>query len=194
MAKKKIASLMLIGAAVCLTACGDKTTISDSVEKTEEVNATSNMDENVYEKYEELYDSGNLSDEDTAKLETLNTEASQKIASLGDSFFVCEINSIDFDNNTINYNKVEWLTDEDEDKISELGIADDMPNGYYLYDESKEEENIKFSDSTEFYRLISSFYLLEDDLQNINDIKDSHYFNLYTDNDTVVAIQEVYQP
>ncbi|MCR5609406.1 MAG: hypothetical protein K6G26_10115, partial [Lachnospiraceae bacterium] len=126
------------------------------------------------------------------KLDEYSDEVIEKHYDLKNSSFVCEVKSVDFTNKTINCNKVEYLTFEDEKRIQELGITDDMSDGYYIYDEKEDNETFEFSDDIEFYRLLGN-WTLKDNLKNIEKIKDTYYFYVYTEENVITAIKEVYQ-
>jgi hypothetical protein len=48
---------------------------------------------------------------------------------------------------------VEWITSEDTERISELGIEDDMPGGFYVYNPAVESVALTTEEST-LYRIL----------------------------------------
>ncbi|ABR47686.1 hypothetical protein Amet_1490 [Alkaliphilus metalliredigens QYMF] len=59
----------------------------------------------------------------------------------------------DFDNEKgiITFDQVEWLSLEDTERITELGlnIDTDFPSGFYVYNEVEKEESLELSDNVE---------------------------------------------
>lgn len=55
------------------------------------------------------------------------------------------------DENTIYVDEAEWITDEDEERVSELQLTDaEMPDGYYIYNPSNEVSTFELNDKTEY--------------------------------------------
>jgi hypothetical protein len=51
------------------------------------------------------------------------------------------------------FDPVEWITSEDTERISELGIEDDMPGGFYVYNPAVESVALTTEEST-LYRIL----------------------------------------
>lgn len=59
------------------------------------------------------------------------------------------IGHITIEKNTLYLDEIEWITDEDEDRIKELELnQDDMPNGYYIYNPSSDTVSFEVNDKT----------------------------------------------
>lgn len=68
--------------------------------------------------------------------------------------------------NSLNLNDYEFITDDDTDRISELGLTrNDMPNGYYIYDVSSEIMTFMVDEEAEytFYDVGNTIVAEEDD-------------------------------
>jgi len=73
--------------------------------------------------------------------------------------------------NTLHFDEVEIVEREDKERVSELGLSDtDMPNGYIIINENKEEMTLELSDEV--------IYTFTD--VNLNFVKESEGNRLYT--------------
>lgn len=62
------------------------------------------------------------------------------------------IGHINIEEDTLNLDEVEWVTDENQDRIKELGLSQsDMPNGYYINNPSTETVSFKITENTEYH-------------------------------------------
>lgn len=88
--------------------------------------------------------------------------------------------------NSLNLNDYEFITDDDTDRISELGLTrNDMPNGYYIYDVSSEIMTFMVDEEAEytFYDVGNTIVAEEDDKKHTTkDIEEFKTF-LYGDDD-----------
>jgi hypothetical protein len=97
---------------------------------------------------------------------------------------VCGYISIDGDQ--IKVDTVEWITDEDEDRIRELGLSeDDLIDGYYILNESSEIYTYKLSGETQ-YNFIdwNNDFVSEGEERNISTTNKEdfiRYLNTYSD-------------
>lgn len=61
------------------------------------------------------------------------------------------IGHITIEENTLYLDEVEWITDENQDRITELELSqDDMPNGYYIYNPSSATVPFELNKKTVF--------------------------------------------
>lgn len=61
------------------------------------------------------------------------------------------IGHINIVEDTLNLDEVEWITSEDQDRITELGLSQsDMPNGYYINNPSTDTVSFKIGEDTEY--------------------------------------------
>lgn len=68
------------------------------------------------------------------------------------------IGHISIENNTLYLDEVEWITNEDKDRITELELQQsDMPNGYYIHYPGTETLSFEIDKVTEYH-----FIALED--------------------------------
>lgn len=69
------------------------------------------------------------------------------------------IGHIKIENNTLYLDEIEWITNENKDRIKELGLSqhNDMPNGYYIYNPSIDTISFEIAKDT-----VYSFIATED--------------------------------
>lgn len=60
----------------------------------------------------------------------------------------CYLKNYNDDTTQIEVDIIEWITMDDQDRIDELNIEDDMPNGYFIYDDDKANDILE---SDEFF-------------------------------------------
>jgi hypothetical protein len=108
------------------------------------------------------------------------------------------IDQYDEKDDTIKFDRVEWITYEDTKRIEELSIDPNFPNGYYIYNEKEEMESKALSENTA--------YLINDwqDLSKLKSITKSEFiehmkedaglYNIIIENDRVIKIEEQYIP
>lgn len=60
------------------------------------------------------------------------------------------IGHITIEDNILYLDEIEWITEEDKDRIEELGLSrqNDMPNGYYIYNPSTEIKSFEIGNDT----------------------------------------------
>lgn len=94
---------------------------------------------------------------------------------------------ISLEDNSLNLNPFEFITANETERANELGLTqDDMPNGYYIYDEDDEilnftlEENVEFH----FYDTQNLFVSKDDDKGYATDNISEFILFLYGDSDT----------
>ena len=62
------------------------------------------------------------------------------------------IGHINIEEDTLHLDEVEWVTDENQDRIKELGLSQsDMPNGYYINNPSTDTVSFKIAEDTEYH-------------------------------------------
>lgn len=80
------------------------------------------------------------------------------------------IGHINIEEDILYLDEVEWITDENQDRIKELKLSrSDMPNGYYINNPSTDTVSFKIADDTEY-----SFVKLES-LSFYNEGEDRNY-------------------
>ena len=61
------------------------------------------------------------------------------------------IGHINIEEDTLNLDEVEWITNENQDRIKELGLSQsDMPNGFFIYNPSPDTVPFKIDEDTEY--------------------------------------------
>ena len=97
---------------------------------------------------------------------------------------------------------IEWITSENEARLRELKISEaDLPNGYYIYNPSRNTEKLTLSEEAKLYLLNrNSGGSVADDLtdraglaRRIQDDKENP-FELQIQNAAVVQVTECYIP
>lgn len=81
-----------------------------------------------------------------------STSTNSKIEDVKNSVEEAEIlayvKAVDVDKKIVILDKVEWLTSKDTKRLAELGKSpDDLPNGFYIYNEEEKNESYQYSDS-----------------------------------------------
>lgn len=82
---------------------------------------------------------------------------------------VLYIGHISMEKDTLYLDEVEWITDENQDRIKELELSQsDMPNGYYIYNPRTDKVSLKLGENIEynFVALESLPFIKEGDDRN----------------------------
>lgn len=62
------------------------------------------------------------------------------------------INSFNVKTGEITFDRIEWVSLSNKKRMGELGLTEeDLPNGFYIYNEIKKNENITAESKTEYY-------------------------------------------
>lgn len=116
---------------------------------------------------------------------------------------------ISIEDDTLKIDDFEFITSEDEARIKELGLSQtDMPNGYYIHNESEEVKSFKIDKDTKytFFDLGNLFVKEEDDKKYTTTSKQDFITFLYGEKgtpsripfeivalrDTVISITEIF--
>jgi hypothetical protein len=97
---------------------------------------------------------------------------------------VCGYVSVEGD--ILKVDTVEWITDEDEERIKELGLTEeDLPDGYYILNESSDITSYKLNNETQYNFIDWNFdFVSKGDDQNISTTNKEDfikYLNTYSD-------------
>lgn len=97
---------------------------------------------------------------------------------------ICGYISVDED--ILKVDTVEWITDEDEDRINELGLTEeDLPDGYYILNKSSEITSYKLDEKTQYNFIDWNFdFVARGEDQNISTTNKEDfikYLNTYSD-------------
>jgi len=97
------------------------------------------------------------------------------------------IGYIKLEENVLHLDEVEWITDENKDRIKELDLSQqsDMPNGYYIFNLSSDTTSFKLKEKT-VYNFIDwgNDFVSEDDDRNYSTTSQDEfvqYLNTYSD-------------
>lgn len=116
---------------------------------------------------------------------------------------------ISIEDDTLKIDDFEFITSEDEARVKELGLSQtDMPNGYYIHNESEEVKSFKIDKDTKytFFDLGNLFVKEEDDKKYTTTSKQDFITFLYGEKgtpsripfeivalrDTVISITEIF--
>lgn len=114
------------------------------------------------------------------------------------------ISSFNIKSQTFNFDEVEWITLQDTKRIEELHLdtEENMPSGFYIYNQDKSLVNYKVTDKT-IYQLLNSGDLSK--LVNVNIVEFWKYlethktlntlpYTITVQNGNVIAVKECYVP
>ncbi|KGR79039.1 hypothetical protein [Ureibacillus manganicus] len=107
------------------------------------------------------------------------------VANPNKDLYIGHINIVE---DTLILDEVEWITDENQDRITELGLSQsDMPNGYYINNPSTDTVSFKIAEDTEYNFVVLqslSFYKEGED-RNYSTTKKEEFMeflnNVYSD-------------
>ena len=110
------------------------------------------------------------------------------------------VSNFDSESGIITFDQVEWLSLEDTDRITELGLdADsDLPSGFYVYNEVEKEESLALSDYVEI-ELVNWNDLsnpLITDQEGLAERLEQYYglYHLTIEKDVILKVVEQYTP
>lgn len=106
------------------------------------------------------------------------------------------IGHISIEKDTLYLDEVEWITDENQDRIKELELSQsEMPNGYYIYNPSTDKMKFKLGEDTEYHfiALESLSFIKEGDDRNYSTTKKEEFLEFlnHVKSDSVVFWVEI---
>lgn len=106
------------------------------------------------------------------------------------------IGHISIEKDTLYLDEVEWITDENQDRIKELELSQsEMPNGYYIYNPSTDKMKFKLDEDTEYHfiALESLSFIKEGDDRNYSTTKKEEFLEFlnHVKSDSVVFWIEI---
>lgn len=106
------------------------------------------------------------------------------------------IGHISIEKDTLYLDEVEWITDENQDRIKELELSQsEMPNGYYIYNPSTDKMKFKLGENTEYHfiALESLSFIKEGDDRNYSTTKKEEFLEFlnHVKSDSVVFWVEI---
>ncbi len=115
------------------------------------------------------------------------------------------IKNFDSAGGQVTYDPIEWVTAQDTKRMKELGLKkEDMPNGFHIYNPSKETENLKLSPNAAFDIVYWNNEMVENGhmavsrekfAQRLNQEHASEFpFHLTVKDDVITKVQEQYVP
>lgn len=110
------------------------------------------------------------------------------------------VSNFDSESGIITFDQVEWLSLEDTERITELGldVDSDLPSGFYVYNEVEKEESLVLSDNVEI-ELVNWYDLsnpLITDQQGLAERLEQYYglYHLTIEKDVILKVVEQYTP
>lgn len=101
------------------------------------------------------------------------------------------IGYISLEDNTLYLDEFEWITSEDKERVKELGLSQqDMPNGYYIYNETEELVPFEINEKTvyNFFDVGNLFVLEDEDKKYSTTNKEEFIEFLYRDGDKPIKL------
>jgi major membrane immunogen (membrane-anchored lipoprotein) len=198
---KKLGIVFGMVSIMLLAGCGRKENESDETMATKNPNMNA-TDINIMSEYNEWLEKANnegyvLSTDDyndAEKKDQKNREDFKAIEESGLKMITCLIDSIDIEKRILKYNEVEYVYDNQVERMKELGLTGaDMPNGFDIVDEVEKIEEATLSDGIKIFRQVDAKYLLKDNEKNM-DTMTKHYVEIYLDGNNIKCIFESNMP
>lgn len=108
------------------------------------------------------------------------------------------VSEMNLDTGLLAFDDLEWITLEDTERIEELGLDGDFPNGFYLHNEVERVERLPVSEEATVWLLNWEDLAnpVKTDVQALSDFLDQRnsLFRLTTENGVIVDVFEVYTP
>jgi hypothetical protein len=104
------------------------------------------------------------------------------------------ITNFNMENQTFNFDEIEWITLNDETRIKELGIENDMPNGFYIYNPDKSVQSFNLAENAEFYIITESYHTAVNMAGFIEGFHDYAPYIINVIDGKVVKVAEQYLP
>ncbi len=86
------------------------------------------------------------------EIEIKSPASIEDFMALPESKFIGFVSDFDPERNFFRLDRVEWITDDDEERINELGLSkdDDMPGGFYIYNPESWPQTFEVGENTEY--------------------------------------------
>jgi len=86
------------------------------------------------------------------EIEIKSPASIEDFMALPESSFLGFVSDFDTQRGFFHLDRVEWITDEDEDRIKELGLSkdDDMPGGFYIYNPESWPQTFEVNENTDY--------------------------------------------
>ena len=121
--------------------------------------------------------------------------------SLASTGLIGYISNFNIEDLSFDFDRIEWITLEDVDRVKELNIAEeDMPNGFYIYNEDEEVINYTMADRIEcnilnLKEMTGESITIEEFAEYIHEHSEFKIpFNIIVQDGYVIAINEQYIP
>lgn len=108
------------------------------------------------------------------------------------------VSELNMDTGLLAFDDLEWITLEDTERIEELGLDGDFPNGFYLHNEVEKVERLPVAEQATVWLLNWEDLAnpVKTDVQALSEFLDQRnsLFRLTTENGIIVDVFEVYTP
>jgi hypothetical protein len=104
------------------------------------------------------------------------------------------ITNINAKNRTFDFDEIEWIILHDVDRIEELGIKDDMPGGFYIYNPDNSVLSFNLAENAEFYVITEAYHTAVNIYEFIEGFHDYAPYIIDVMDRKVVKITEQYLP
>lgn len=109
------------------------------------------------------------------------------------------VNSINEANKTIFFDEIEWVTSEDKDKISELGLSeDDLSTGYYIYNPDESLKSITYTSlgNIVLYERSEEVKQITVTINELKELLEQHPIlcKIVLEDNVIKSINEIYLP
>ena len=99
----------------------------------------------------------------------------------------------------ITFDDIEWITSEDKDRISELGLSDDdLPTGFYIYNPDESLKSMNYNDlgNIVLYDRSEEVKQITVTINEFKELLEQHSIlcNIVLENNVITSISEMYLP
>ena len=95
---------------------------------------------------------------------------------------------------TFDFDEIEWITLIDEDRIKELGIENDMPGGFYIFNPDMNVRTYILAENAEFYVIIGADHTTVNILGFVENFHDYAPYIIDIIDGKVIRMTEQYLP
>jgi hypothetical protein len=84
--------------------------------------------------------------------EIMNRASVQDFYETPISTYIGFVSDFDLEGGFFHLDRIEWISDEDEERINELGLSkeNDMPGGFYIYNPASYPQTFDINENTEY--------------------------------------------
>jgi len=104
------------------------------------------------------------------------------------------ITNFNAESRTFDFDEIEWITLQDEDRIKELGIENDMPGGFYIYNPDESVRALNLAENAEFYVITGADHTAVNLAEFVDSFHDYAPYIIDITDGKVVKMTEQYLP